>query len=467
MLTVAVSHVFVPPPARPCIVKPVVWAQQVQTMELFSALVAMSLSQHRVRILEQTGRSNEVLHHYALSLRNLSAKIATSNGRVDLSDILAAVFLLGTEITNGSIEAYLAHLRGLRQLVAIYRDVQRMILTDECTRIVNYFEYIGSFLRESAANSVRRNHYASSSIIHDPETRLKTAGIRSTDVVCGSRAMSMLVPAPTSFQPSSHELNHRIAGLPAGFRSLALAGKFSPATIGLLDRFCSWKSDKKSLYNVKTLGRTASANSSVAIQFPLMPSDFELCFQLPSDSTGRHASTLDSCVRLATGVSVGATHYSRFPRAYHVQDWFERAIYHPRLRLASMMRELRPKESEIPCLLWMTVTAVCSAEPVALRYAILEAFLDIAGPNWPWIEVAHVTSGFIWYVNSVDSWQDCWEEGLDSCRSRHQHIPESRSNQRVVNLPAAQKNHGSPVSPESTGAKRAVLSEPTLGSSQY
>ena len=380
-------------------------AQAFQHTDLFSALVAYAHIHYRSHVGKELTQSKDIVYYHGLSLSSLRNRLISSTDYLDLSIISSTLILLFIAIYAADTRAFLTHLCGLRQEVAIYRDRQGSILTHDFIIHINYMEYIGVAIRGPSSPDVARlalemgKVFLASDAVLPPVDTLKR---QSTSVS----------------KPPDHDLTQ----LPTGFCKIAQTGKLSWATIDVLDRFCTWILNSNSIrdFEVRYNDHTKRATESASMhRFPFTVTDMEHCLSLSQYPLQEGDNPVECCLCIAIILCARIT-TMLMDDDLRLRRWG--TIVHPgfRQRLAAILEGFRPTVDEIDCLLWITVNTFCPVDPLETRYRAMHALLDktVKPQPWTWSEVEEILRGFIWYEKPNPFWKNSWEEGVHLWRAR-------------------------------------------------
>lgn len=380
-------------------------AQAFQHTDLFSALVAYAHIHYRSHVGKELTQSKDIVYYHGLSLSSLRNRLISSTDYLDLSIISSTLILLFIAIYAADTRAFLTHLCGLRQEVAIYRDRQGSILTHDFIIHINYMEYIGVAIRGPSSTDVARlalelgKVFLASDAVLPPVDTLKR---QSTSVS----------------KPPDHDLTQ----LPTGFCKIAQTGKLSWATIDVLDRFCTWILNSNSIrdFEVRYNDHTKRATESASMhRFPFTVTDMKHCLSLSQYPLQEGDNPVECCLCIAIILCARIT-TMLMDDDLRLRRWG--TIVHPgfRQRLAAILEGFRPTVDEIDCLLWITVNTFCPVDPLETRYRAMHALLDktVKPQPWTWSEVEEILRGFIWYEKPNPFWKNSWDEGVRLWRAR-------------------------------------------------
>ncbi|KIX07005.1 uncharacterized protein Z518_04981 [Rhinocladiella mackenziei CBS 650.93] len=201
-----------------------VFPTALQNVELFEAAVALCLSFKAAGQNFQTGLSNSSLYHKGQALAGIRNKL--NWGVVDEAVILATVFLMIIDNVFLDVQAYEAHLNGLRKMVRAHAaNIQNV-----------YGGALVAFVSWAECNALLI--FGDRIALHDPALD------------------SFKLRYPT--QPFSTTVNRLISALTPGFQSIAVSGQLSVHVLAVLRNTIRWTSCIDEKY-----GRSSSEDEQI------------------------------------------------------------------------------------------------------------------------------------------------------------------------------------------------------------
>ncbi|KIW30513.1 uncharacterized protein PV07_06254 [Cladophialophora immunda] len=335
-----------------------------QHVELFEASVALCLSFRAAGQNFQTRMCNWSLYHKGQALNGMRTKL--NSGCVDEAVILATVFLMIIDNVFLDVDAYEAHLNGLRKMVKAAAASTMEAFGGSLFSFVSW--------AESNALLIFGNHIAE----HDPE----------------SGGIQLRYPS----QPFLPAITKTVAALTVGFQSVAADGHLSYDTLSILANTVRW---------TKLIDRNPGSEA---------PSKEDQVFLMSLDPRLQSAQVMKLCRVSTPGHNVErAICKAVFIYYANLLGWTCRCSGYRRIveELGDALRFWVFEESwDRDLWEWLALVTANAARRGQLHYLQMEVmakFVALGSPVAGWDSIRGGLQKFLLHTRLEREWKFCWE----------------------------------------------------------